>query len=129
MKTTQWIALVFAFVLSGPLAKAQEMTAEQVLDKAIAFHDPEGKWPRFEGTFFVNLTYANGNERKSQVSIDLPKQYFGLITKRDEVGIHESLIKGEVYSHSLVHDGNKEEMKAKYPADKARFIRMRDYYT
>ena len=129
MKTTQWIALVFAFVLSGPLAKAQEMTAEQVLDKAIAFHDPEGKWENFKGEFTVKMRTPKNPDRTSVIQLDFPKQLFSLAVNRSGVNYSYSLDKEQC---TILFDGKaefSEEDKKKYRLNCERGTMMKNYYT
>ncbi len=71
-------ALLFSIVISG-----QELTAYQVLDKAIGYHDPKGNWSRFAGEFQVVLEMPDKPNRVSRITIDLPGDYFNLSTDQD----------------------------------------------
>lgn len=67
-------------------ASAQEITGDQLLDKAINYHDPNHHYNDFKGALSIAMKMPDGRERLSQVSIDLPKQYFKLsATKNDKV--------------------------------------------
>ena len=47
-----FITVIFAFFQGN----GQELTATQLLDKAIAYHDPDNVWPTFAGSFMVTMT-------------------------------------------------------------------------
>ena len=79
MKTI-FTLLLGVFALS---ATGQTLTASQLLEKAIAYHDPNGKWETFAGDFTVLLETPDGKERKSVITINLPKQYFNVSTTQN----------------------------------------------
>ncbi len=61
---------------------AQQLTGSQLLEKAIQFHDPKGNWATFSGTLFVEMTTPNNPKRESEITIDLPKEFFSVTAKR-----------------------------------------------
>ena len=61
----------------------QSLTGEQLLEKAIQYHDPQGMWPSFQGEFKVILETPNNPQRESIITIDLPQEYFNVSTIRD----------------------------------------------
>ena len=87
------IALVFLASFSS--LKAQEILASELLDKAIAYHDPNDLWDVFQGKLFITMSYPDGRERLSEVEIDLPKEYFKLISTNDDIVIEQTLVKGD----------------------------------
>ncbi|WP_170148007.1 DUF6503 family protein [Marinoscillum furvescens] len=46
------ITLLLLFVTWS--ASHAQMTAAEILNKAIAYHDPENRWPSFSGTFHLD---------------------------------------------------------------------------
>ena len=62
---------------------AQNMSGQQLLDKTIAYHDPCGVWPTFNGTLEVSMVLPEGPARESKIQINLPQEYFSITTKRD----------------------------------------------
>ncbi|WP_299215885.1 DUF6503 family protein [uncultured Dokdonia sp.] len=79
MKTIfTFLLICISFTIVG-----QTVTANQVLEKAIAYHDPQGNWQTFAGGFTVVLETPGGKERKSTISINLPEQYFNVSTIQD----------------------------------------------
>ena len=79
MKTIFTLLLaLMSFTLLG-----QTLTANQLLEKAITYHDPQGAWQTFAGDFTIVLETPGGKERKSTVTINLPEQYFNVSTLQD----------------------------------------------
>ena len=77
--------LFFCLFLVNPCCFSQDITGEQLLDKAIDYHDPEGNWKTFNGTLFITMETPNSGKRDSEVTINLPESYFKLISKRDSL--------------------------------------------
>lgn len=71
----------------GGGAVAQPMTAEQILNNSLQYHDPKGEW----GTFNQQLNFVserpNGNDRKSTVVINNNKGLFELTEENNNMGI------------------------------------------
>lgn len=65
--------------------QAQDLTAEQLLDKAIEFHDPTGQWASFQGNFQIVMESPSSSARTTQLKIDLPNEYFQASASRDSV--------------------------------------------
>lgn len=55
---------------------AQELTATQVLNKSIAYHDPGGNWATFNDTLVINMKIPNMGDRYSQININIPENHF-----------------------------------------------------
>ena len=72
MKRPLFILLVF-LAFKG---QAQELTAQELLDKSIAYHDPEGKWANFKGGFTVQMKTPKRPVRTTKIELDFPQQYF-----------------------------------------------------
>lgn len=75
--------------------KAQELTGLQLLEKAIAYHDPNDLWDVFQGKLFITMSTPDGKERLSEVEINLPGEYFKLTSTKDDIVIEQRLIKEE----------------------------------
>lgn len=78
--------IIYGICLTYAFAKAQttSLKGSQVVEKAIAYHDPNRQWEHFNGEFTVLLEMANGTSRKSVITLDLPKEYFNVTTHQDE---------------------------------------------
>ena len=62
----------------------QEMTGLQLLEKAIEYHDPDGNWATFSGTFNVTMKTPTKSDRHSIIRVDLPNEYFNLFATQDK---------------------------------------------
>ena len=49
----------------------QKMSGQQLLDKAIGYHDPSGVWPRCNGALKVLMVMPDGQagEREMQINV------------------------------------------------------------
>lgn len=72
------ILLVF---LSSICSFAQ-LTGEELLEKTVEFHDPNGNWKTFSGNLFVTMETPKSPNRDSEIKIDLPNEYFYLKSTR-----------------------------------------------
>jgi hypothetical protein len=118
--------LVLFIAVSG---FSQTITGDELLEKAIQFHDPNGKWKTFTGEFFVTMETPNSSPRESKININLPKQYFSVVAKRDTV-ITEFTVDKNKISFSLNGDENpSEELKKKFSLNEERANLYKNYYT
>ncbi|EAS19682.1 hypothetical protein BBFL7_00228 [Flavobacteria bacterium BBFL7] len=60
------------------ILQAQELTGQQLLDKAIQHHDPNGNWSGFAGHFQVTMTTPDRPERVSDIMINNSQNVFEL---------------------------------------------------
>ncbi|WP_411894186.1 DUF6503 family protein [Winogradskyella sp. A2] len=86
--------VIILFHFSNTLVLAQDITANQLLDNAIKYHDPNNNWNTFEGDFTVVMTTPNSSDRTSNITINLPDEYFSVNAKRDTVTTFYSIDKG-----------------------------------
>lgn len=110
-------------------AKSQEITASDLLDKAIEYHDPNDLWDIFQGKLFITMSYPDGRERLSVVEIDLPKESFKLTTTKEDNVIEQSLIKDDC---TLILNGSttiSEEDKKEHRIGCERTKTMKNYYS
>jgi len=109
-------------------AMAQSMSASELLEKAINYHDPNGEWDNLQQKLFITMSYPDGRKRLSEVSIDLPKEYFSLRAENGENVSQYTLVKGEC---SLMLNGGtdfSEEEKQKHRLNCERAESMKNYY-
>lgn len=107
----------------------QNLTGKQLLEKAIAYHDPNNSWSSFRGKLEVTMSTPDGKERVSNITLNLPKEYFQLISVKDSITIQQTLTKGEC---DIMLNGSKtiteEEIKT-YRLTCERTQTMKNYYT
>lgn len=74
-----YILLFFTAISFG-----QKLTGQQLLEKAIQYHDPNGNWETFNGTLNVTMETPKNPDRVSIIKINLPKEYFYVKATRGE---------------------------------------------
>ena len=121
--------LVFTFLLfTNTLLFSQDITAKQLLDKTIAYHDPNNTWSSFNSEFTVVMTTPNNSDRKSKINIDLTKELFSVSATRDTVITGYSLNKGvcEMRYNGKLLDSSEAKTK-NMTCDRAKLYK--NYYT
>jgi len=122
MKSHVVVFLIFLLGTQG--CYAQEMNASEVLEKTIAYHDPNGNWEKFNANFQVTLATPGNSDRVSDITINLPKDYFKLVNTRDGDSTTFTLDKGNCttsITDSITQVGTRT------PCETASLYR--DYYT
>jgi hypothetical protein len=122
--------LYFVLFLTCSVGVAcQEISGEALLQKAIAYHDPQKIWPSFKGKFQIRSDSPDGDSRINDITLDLPQRYFALKTSADGVTT-EQIVDGGKCRFSL--DGNiqlsEEDMK-RHRLSCERATTMKNYYT
>lgn len=84
------LALLISVISSG-----QELSGSDLLDSAIAYHDPTGSWPTFKGNLGVTMSTPDGKERVSDITINFPEEVFELRTTQEGNTMTQTLIKGQ----------------------------------
>lgn len=108
---------------------AQELTGKQLLEKAIAYHDPNDEWASFKGNLGVTMSTPDGKNRVSDISINFPNEYFQVIASKDSVELRQTLSKGECV---LMLNGSieiSEEDKKTHRLSCERANMYKNYYT
>ena len=125
MKKSFTILLV---VLSISQFFGQEMTGLQLLEKAIKFHDPNGNWATFSGTFNVTMKTPTKSDRNSIISLDLPNEYFQLFVNQDNISYEYTLRNQKCNINYNGHIATDEEKTAnKLSCERAKMYQ--NYYT
>jgi hypothetical protein len=121
--------LTFFVIFTSIISFSQELTGNQLLEKAIKFHDPKGNWETFKGELFVTMETPKNAPRKSMIKINFPDEYFLVKAVRDTV-ITEYIIQKDKCSSAI--NGNKnpsDELKKKYNLNCERAKLFKNYYT
>ena len=125
------LALFFSIsmILVTTYCSAQQLTGTQLLDKAIAYHDPQGKWPTFKGDLKISLKSANQSTRETYISIDLYSEFFQMRTEKDGTSILQTIRKDTI-QHLLNGSSDiSEENLIKHRITDNRLRLLKNYYT
>jgi hypothetical protein len=90
MKKTPTFLLLFSVFFSF----SQTLSGDQLLDKSIQFHDPNGNWSTFKGAFLVTMKTPKSSPRKSFIEIDIPQEHFLVKAIKDGVITQYTVDKG-----------------------------------
>ena len=118
--------ILLAFLASK--GQAQELTAQELLDKSIAYHDPEGKWANFKGGFTVQMETPKRPVRTTKIELDFSQQYFKCEVERGGVKTTAEWKAGQC-AHRLEGSTTFTVAQAKeHGLNCERTNKMRDYY-
>lgn len=126
MKSIYLLILALALPI---LANGQDMTAEELLAKSIAYHDPNGVWRNFKGTFQVVSETPKGNDRTTEITIDMPEELFYVKSSRNG-NITEYTVQNN--ECDIVFNGSSDLSKEILKENRLSCRRaetLRDYYT
>ena len=121
MSTLAFLALNSAFAQTGE--------AEVILSKSIEYHDPEGKWGQYKGSFTVELTTPGQDPRISEIQMDQPQSAFQLKMTQGETTKTYGMNKDQC---QLTFNGNAdfpEEVADEHRLTCERAQMYRDYYS
>lgn len=121
-----WACLGLLSFVSG---HSQSISAEQVLEKAIAFHDPNGKWDQLKTSFKVVMETPNRPKRTSTIQVDFPKQLFMLTVEQGENTSFFNITPNSCVITLNDSEDFSEEDKEKMRLTCERGNFMKDYYT
>jgi hypothetical protein len=107
----------------------QTISGSELLEKSIAFHDPNGNWATFNTKLNVTMTTPNAPDRLSKITINLPQQFFQVVATKEGITTEYTINKGKC---SIALNGKteltNEELKAnKLSCDRANMYK--NYYT
>lgn len=108
---------------------SQGLTGAQLLDKAIAYHDPGNNWQHFNDTLVVNMKIPNNPDRLSTININMPGDRFYVKAINDGNITEYTVDKGNC---ELAFNGNKnpdEATKREFGVDCERANVYKNYYT
>ena len=108
---------------------SQALNGNQLLEKAIQFHDPNNRWSSFNGTLYVNMETPKRPMRTSVIKINLPQEYFYVSAKRDTITTEYLVEKGNC---SFTLNGKKElseEEQKTFNVNCDRANLYKNYYT
>ncbi len=120
--------LFFAFAFYT-VSYTQEISGDELLNKAIEFHDPKGNWPTFKGGFQVTMETPNSSDRVSKIHLNLPRQEFVLDVVKENDS-YAYLIEKDSCGMSLNGSSkiNEKDIK-RLQLSCERGMMMKDYYT
>jgi len=121
-------AFVFICLLIQPALAQENLTPAQLLDRSIAFHDPDGQWADCRFTLVIDMAIPNRPLRSSKVVINNEKGTFELDMLQND-HLLQWMVDGEDSARTMVDFREPTIAQADslgLTAERAR--RWRDYY-
>jgi hypothetical protein len=121
--------LLWFFLILSCASKAQDLTGEGLLQRAIAYHDPQENWKTFKGEMVIQMKSPNRSLRSTKIQIDLPSNYFKSTVKKDDNTIESELDKEEciLKLNGSTSIAQKIKDSLRISCDRAKM--MKNYYT
>lgn len=122
--------IVFCFFLLNSCHPNQESqhAPSQLLEKAIAYHDPNENWQRLKTRLYISSVDPAGNENTFEIEIDNNTGYFSHISRNDGKELVKGILSEEVF---FLIDGEQnisEEDREKYDLTPESVQWLRDFY-
>ncbi len=105
---------------------AQNLTGAALLEKAIAYHDPNGNWETFAGELKLQFAGPAMTDRESIVTIDLPKEFFNVSSVQDGKKTFREIAGTQC---RFTDEEGKVVNSSTYDAQCDRTVMFRNYYT
>lgn len=106
-----------------------ELTGTQLLEKAIAYHDPNGQWNQFQGKMAILMTTPNAETRRTQLELNLPAQYFKSSVRKGNHTVDYIIDKGQcellLNNSPVIAETYRDSLQITCE----RAFKMKDYYT
>lgn len=121
--------ICISFFLVSISAFSQNFSASEVLDKSIAYHDPNSNWNTFDASFQITMETPNKPPRVTDLKINLAQEYFYAKAARDT---NSTVFIVQKNTCEIVFNGSKifsDETKKKYRLTCDRAKMYKNYYT
>ncbi|MGX1928275.1 DUF6503 family protein [Flagellimonas sp. 2504JD4-2] len=121
--------LLCTILISYNVVFAQTLTPDELLDRAIAFHDPNNQWSSFDDTFQVVMQTPNSSDRLSLININIPKRQFTLQVEQDSVAYSYAFNRETCVTrlNGVTEISEEDQKKYRLTCDFGK--KMKDYYT
>ena len=104
------------------------VTSEDLLNKSIAYHDPNNKWETFQGEIKYSLTYADSSKREGDILFDFPNSRFEMNDTKDSIRTYSELDKDQCHATLNGSEEFTQEQAEQYRLTCDAIKRMRNYY-
>lgn len=122
-------SFLIAFFVLAWTGQAQLSPAKALLEKSIAYHDPQGRWSSLKANFTITMETPNRPLRTTQIEVDFPQQYFKTTVEKGGVKTTAIWKAGEC-THQLEGSTSFTAAQAKeHGLNCERTTKMKNYYT
>ena len=124
----QLVLLISVLLGLATHADAEQPAPEDLLDRAIAYHDPEGRFLSQPHRMSFLESRPSGSDRQTEALIDVPGGRFE-ISRRDEVEVAGVIGDGRCAMTLNGRSDVSDEERKKHRLNCERLTLLRDYYT
>ena len=117
------------FILATIPIWAQQLTATELLEKSIAYHDPQGQWGRLRADFEILAERPGGSDRLSTIHMDQAASLFRIRVEQEGVTKTYQVHGGHCRLWYQGEAGFPEETAASENLTCERASLLRDYYS
>lgn len=122
-------SILFLFIVFSISGFSQNLTGEQLLEKAITYHDPNSNWETFKGNLNITMEIPEKPNRDSEIVIDLPNEFFSVKSKVNDT-ISKYIIDKDSITMVFMGDNNpSEDILKTQRLSKKRAKLYQNYYT
>lgn len=106
-----------------------QMNGSQLIDKSIAFHDPNNQWSSFKDTMYFTMVRPDNSKRNRKVYIDNKAEAFDFYGSHDSGVLHYQVKKDKGTYRWNGSNKVSDKIKEEYRISNERAVMYRDYYT
>ncbi|MEL6813032.1 MAG: DUF6503 family protein [Bacteroidota bacterium] len=125
----KYLLIGVMLLLAPPNGFSQSMSGTELLDKTIAYHDPNGNWTDFNGSLSLELKRADNSVGTSEVTINLAEEYFDVQIERDDNITGYTVSKGDCSISFNGKTNPSEEILKEHKLSCERAYLYKNYYT
>ncbi len=102
-------------------------TGPELLEAAIAYHDPEGNWPRMRHTLVIDQSRPDGSERRGTIHMDVARSDYSYREDTSDGLLIKGTAGGDCFA-SIGGQAPTEDQVTAHRLDCPAIERMRNYY-
>jgi len=102
-------------------------TGPELLEAAIAYHDPEGNWPRMRHTLVIDQSRPDGSERRGTIHMDVARSDYSYREDTSDGLLVKGTAGGDCFA-SIGGQAPTEDQVTAHRLDCPAIERMRNYY-
>lgn len=108
---------------------AQDLSAEAILKKSVAYHDPNGNWATFKGELSITMQTPNRPDRHTHLEWDFPREFFKSTVTQGGVTTQSQWEKGRCTHWYENSTSFSDAIAQKHRLNCTITTKMRNYYT
>lgn len=120
--------ILFFSILFSLNSFTQNLTAQQLIQKSIEYHDPKGKWDTFKGGLHLRETRPSGPDRLTHLHLNNGTGFFELIQHKEKNELVHVIENGNCFQLFNKSKDISEADRKEHKLNCRRTNMLRDYY-